>query len=328
MPSYRLVAQEVHEPQAATVLVVDDDADVRTFLRAVLESDGHTVLEAASGQEALQHLSHAPVQLVLLDVLMPTMDGFAVAHAIKARPVPFVPVILLTGLDDPASKAKGIAAGADEVLAKPLHPFELRLRVRAMLRIQHLAQELHAANRRLQLLARTDELTRVRNRRGLRASLEREFHRAERYGNQLSLLAFDIDRFKAVNDTHGHAAGDLVLKAVARAIKDGLRQVDVVGRTGGEEFVVVAPETSSQDALVIAERLRVAVAGARVPSPAGPALSVTVSCGVATLGEVNATSPDELLACADAALYRAKARGRDRTEIAGAPLLDGTLATH
>ena len=194
--------------------------------------------------------------LVLLDVMMPAMDGFAAVHAIKREPGPFVPVILLTALDDPASRAKGIDAGADEVLAKPVHPFELRLRCRAMLRIHHLTEELHAANRRLRALARTDELTDVRNRRGLRSALTREFRRAERYGGALTVMVFDVDRFKQVNDACGHAVGDSVLTAVAQALKRGVREVDVVGRVGGEEFVVLAPETPSRDALLVAERLR------------------------------------------------------------------------
>jgi two-component system cell cycle response regulator len=312
--------------EPATLLVVDDDDDIRAFVRAILESDGHAVLEAATGVEALGHLQLHRPNLVLLDVMMPNMDGFAVAHAIKSQRGPFVPVILLTAVDDPASRARGIAAGADEVIGKPVHPFELRLRVRAMLRIGRLASELHQANRRLQLLARTDELTRVRNRRGLRSSLLREFHRAERYGAPLSLLAFDIDRFKAVNDQYGHATGDQVLQSVARALKGALRQVDVVGRTGGEEFVVVAPETPLGDAAKVAERLRAQVAGAHVQAPDGRSIAVTVSCGVATLGEVPVASADELLAFADAALYRAKALGRDRVELArlfdGAHLFD------
>jgi len=305
--------------ETATLLVVDDDSDARAFLRAVLESDGLQVREAATGAEALAVLSRERVQLVLLDVCMPAMDGFAVAEAIKRRPGSFIPIILLTAADDPASRARGIAAGADEILGKPVHPFELRLRVRAMLRIQHLTAELHAANRRLQSLARTDELTGVRNRRGLRSVLEREFLRAERYGGRLALLAIDLDRFKEVNDAHGHAVGDQVLRAVAQAVKGALRQVDVVGRTGGEEFVVVAPETTLEEALVVAERLRAAVAEAQVTAPSGARVRVTVSCGVAAHRELQAATADELLAAADAALYRAKALGRDRVEIAQPP---------
>ena len=307
---------EVPADTAAEILVVDDDPDVRTFVRAVLESDGHRVVEAGSGQDAIQRLRIRRPALVLLDVMMPAMDGFAAVHAIKREPGPFVPVILLTALDDPASRAKGINAGADEVLAKPVHPFELRLRCRAMLRIHQLTEELHAANRRLRALARTDELTNVRNRRGLRSALTREFRRAERYGGALTVMAFDVDRFKQVNDDFGHAVGDSVLAAVAQALKRGVREVDVVGRVGGEEFVVVAPETPGREALAVAERLRRAVGERVVVTPHGSEVRVTVSCGVATLSDVHARSPDELLGYADAALYRAKALGRDRTEIA------------
>jgi two-component system chemotaxis response regulator CheY len=304
------------EETAAEILVVDDDPDVRTVVRAVLESDGHRVVEAGSGQDAIQRLRIRRPALVLLDVMMPAMDGFAAVHAIKREPGPFVPVILLTALDDPASRAKGINAGADEILAKPVHPFELRLRCRAMLRIHQLTEELHAANRRLRALARTDELTEVRNRRGLRSALTREFRRAERYGGALTVLAFDVDRFKNVNDDHGHAIGDKVLHAVASALKHGIREVDVVGRIGGEEFVVLAPETPARDGVAVAERLRRAVAEKLVTTPHGHEVRVTVSCGVATLSDVHARSPEELLGFADAALYSAKANGRNRTEMA------------
>ncbi len=307
---------EAPAEEPAEILIVDDDPDVRTFVRAVLESDGHRVTEATAGQDAIQRLRIRRPALVLLDVMMPAMDGFAVVQAIKREPGPFVPVILLTALDDPASRAKGINAGADEVLAKPVHPFELRLRCRAMLRIHHLTEELHSANRRLRALARTDELTGVRNRRGLRAALTREFRRAERYGGALTVMAFDVDRFKQVNDDFGHAVGDSALAAVAQAFKRGVREVDVVGRVGGEEFVVVAPETPAREALAVAERLRRAVGERVVATPHGGEVRVTVSCGLATLSDVHARSPEELLGYADAALYRAKALGRDRSEVA------------
>jgi diguanylate cyclase (GGDEF)-like protein len=300
------------------VLIVDDDMEVRALLRAVLERDDLDLLEAATGDEALRHIQERRPALVLLDVLMPQMDGYAVVREIRSQPGPFVPIILLSGLSDPAARAHGIEVGADEVLVKPIHPFELRLRVRAMLRIQHLAAELHLANQRLRLLARTDELTSLLNRRGLRAALLREFRRAERYGGELSLIAFDVDRFKQVNDRHGHAVGDRVLQAVARALEGALRQVDVVGRSGGEEFLVVTPETPLADALAVAERLRLEVARAGIR--AGElSVQVTISAGVASLRSARAGSPDELLAVADAALYRAKALGRNRVEVAAPP---------
>src|SRR5260370_25876566 len=163
-----MIASTADDP--AEILIVDDDPDVRVFVRAVLETDGHRVVESGSGKDAILRLRRRRPSLILLDVMMPAMDGFAVVQAIKHEPGPFVPVIMLTALDDPGSRKRGIDAGADEVLAKPVHPFELRLRCRAMLRIHPLNDELHTANRRLRALARTDELTHVRNRRGLRAT--------------------------------------------------------------------------------------------------------------------------------------------------------------
>jgi two-component system, cell cycle response regulator len=306
----------------APVLIVDDDPDIRTFLRAVLEGDGHTILEASTGAEALKHLKRHHPGLLLLDVMMPAMDGYAVIEEIRRRPGPFVPIILLTGIDDPAARARGIDVGADEVLVKPIHPFELRLRVRAMLRIQQLAGELHLANRRLRALARTDELTGLRNRRGLRSALFREYRRAERYGGDLSLIEFDVDRFKQVNDQYGHGVGDRVLEAVARALESGLRQVDVVGRIGGEEFVVVAPETPLHEMRQVAERLRLQVAKVEVPV-GDTVVRVTISGGVASLRTAGVSTPDALLGAADAALYRAKALGRNR--IVEALELNGSL---
>ena len=129
-------------------------------------------------------------------------------------------------------------------------------------------------------------------------------------------MAFDVDRFKQVNDDHGHAVGDQVLHAVAQALKRGVREVDVVGRVGGEEFVVLAPETPARDAMAVAERLRRSVGERVVVTPHGVEVRVTVSCGVATLSDVHARSPEELLGFADAALYRAKVEGRDRTSVA------------
>jgi diguanylate cyclase (GGDEF)-like protein len=312
-----LVRRTVDEPPE--ILIVDDDPDVRLFVRAVLEHDGHVVVEAQSGDDAIARLRARRPALILLDVMMPSMDGFAVVHAIKRDPGPFVPVILLTALDDPESRARGIDAGADEVLAKPVHPSELRLRCRAMLRIQHLTEQLHVVNRRLRQLARTDELTGVRNRRGLRSALTREMRRAERYGGALTVMLFDVDRFKAVNDGFGHSVGDRVLYAVAQVLERGVREVDVVGRVGGEEFVVIAPETPAREALAVAERLRREVAQRAVTAPAGDEVRVTISCGLATLSDVGPCSLDELLDHADAALYRAKAAGRDRCEVAPPP---------
>jgi diguanylate cyclase (GGDEF)-like protein len=308
----------------APVLIVDDDREIRVFLRAVLESDGLSVVEAHDGGEALARLHSERPRLVLLDVMLSSGgdEGYELIAEIRRLPGPFVPIILITGVDDPAARARAIEVGADEVLQKPIHPFELRLRLRAMLRIQSLAGELHLANRRLRLLARTDDLTGLRNRRGLKVALLRELRRAERYGRDLSLMQIDVDRFKQVNDRYGHGVGDRVLQAVAKALQVGVRQVDVVARTGGEEFVVVAPETPLADALQIAERLRALVAG--VSLPVGDQLvQVTISAGVASCRTTGRIDPQLLLRRADEALYRAKALGRNRVEAGVEPRLNG-----
>jgi diguanylate cyclase (GGDEF)-like protein len=298
------------------ILIVDDDSDGRALLRETLEGEGQSVAEASTGAEALELLARRRPKLVLLDVMMPSMDGYAVVERIRRLPGPFVPILLVTAIDDPAARARGIEVGADDVLVKPIHAFELKLRVRAMLRIQQLAAELHLANRRLRQLARTDELTGLRNRRGLKLALARELRRAQRYGGALSLIAFDVDHFKQVNDRWGHAVGDRVLEEVARVLEGGSRRVDVVGRSGGEEFMVVAPETPLTIAVAVAERLREQVA--RVAVAAGSEQArVTVSGGVASY--LPGSTAESLLAAADAALYRAKAAGRDRVEAGPRP---------
>jgi diguanylate cyclase (GGDEF)-like protein len=299
------------------ILIVDDDSDGRALLRATLEAEGQSVAEASTGAEALELLARRRPKLVLLDVMMPSMDGYAVVERIRRLPGPFVPILLVTAIDDPAARARGIDVGADDVLVKPIHALELKLRVRAMLRIQQLAAELHLANRRLRQLARTDELTGLRNRRGLKVALARELRRAQRYGGSLSLIAFDVDHFKQVNDRWGHAIGDRVLEQVARVLERGSRRVDVVGRSGGEEFMVVAPETPLGVAVSVAERLREQVARAAVPATGSEEAHVTVSAGVASY--LPGSTGESLLAAADAALYRAKSLGRDRVEAGPRP---------
>ena len=186
-------------------------------------------------------------------------------------------------------------------------------RVRAMLRTRQLVEDLRRANRRLRLLARTDELTRVRNRRGLRGALGREFRRASRYGGALSLLLFDIDHFKAVNDTLGHQAGDLQLRMVVLAVQNELRNIDYVGRYGGDEFVLVLTQTPMAGARECADRFRRALEQ-RSRNEVGAALAVTVSVGIAEYRSKESVT--QTVRRADAALYRAKAGGRNRIECA------------
>jgi diguanylate cyclase (GGDEF)-like protein len=296
--------------EPALILIIDDLKSSRDELAAMVESLGHRALLASSGLDGLRLVREAQPSLVLLDVLMPGLDGFKIAAAIKAQPR-FVPVMLLTGLDDLDSKRRGQAAGADDCLTKPVSSLELQIRIAAMLRIKSLTDALDAANRRLAELADTDGLTGIANRRRFDGLCAHEHERAQRYQRPLTLLLADIDHFKRVNDTYGHALGDAVLRAVASALAGSLRQSDHVGRLGGEEFGVLAPEVGPAGALALGERLRHAVEQMRVEAPDGP-VEVSASFGAVAWDGQGTVEVATLLKRADDALYQAKQSGRNR----------------
>ena len=237
------------------VLIIDDTKASRDELARAVEEVGHTAITADSGLEGLRLLKEAQPALVLLDVEMPNIDGYKIVAAIKQQPR-FVPVMLLTARTDLDSKRRAQAAGADDFVSKPVVALELQIRMAAMLRIKSLTDALDAANRRLAELADTDGLTGIANRRRFDALLTGEFERALRYLRPLSLAIVDIDHFKRVNDQHGHAVGDQALKAIAAAMAETIRQSDHVGRLGGEEFAVIAPEVGATGGFTLADRLR------------------------------------------------------------------------
>jgi two-component system cell cycle response regulator len=297
----------------ACVLLVDDDHSLLSAMSGMVTDAGFAAITASSWSDALRLFREAKPDLVLLDVMMPTIDGYKLAKMIKADAATFVPVILLTALEDAESKRRGMAAGADDFLTKPVRPLELSIRITSMLRIKDLTDQLQEANAKLAQLAVTDPLTGLHNRRSLYAQLDREFCRAQRYGRPFSVIMLDVDHFKAVNDTHGHQQGDRVLRVVADVLRTTIRASDLGGRFGGEEFMVLLPETGRDTVGIIAERLRQAVQQAR----GGEGLpQVTVSLGAATTELVRATTFEELVHLADDALYRAKREGRNRVVLA------------
>ena len=305
--------------QDARILIVDDEKAQLGHLARVVENWGAIPIVAQTTQDALQLYRDAAPDLVLLDVLMPKIDGYKLAKIFKSDGK-YIPIILLTALEDLDSKRRGLAAGGDEFLSKPVNVLELQIRVSSMLRIRRLTHELEGVNRQLeglnqqlQAFASIDPLTQLTNRRVLSERLDQEFARATRYGHTLACLMIDVDHFKKVNDTQGHIVGDKVLTQVAAAIAATIRKTDVAGRYGGEEFLVLVPETPSAGAQVLAERLRHAIAssgGERAGLP-----SVTVSIGIATT-ELTPPSALDLLRRADEALYEAKKAGRDRVVVA------------
>jgi two-component system cell cycle response regulator len=295
---------------AGSVLVVDDVADVRHLVRLALESNGHDVFEAAHGDEALAVLSRVDVDLVLLDADLPVRDGWSVLEVVRDDPRwSELPVVFLSAQDAPDQVVRALRLGANDHIAKPFHTDELRARVAAAVRIKRLQDDLRTRNRVLAEESRTDALTGLPNRRALDEELARVASAALRHGHAYVVGVLDIDHFKAVNDTWGHEAGDAVLVAIADVLRETLRTEDVVGRWGGEEFVVVLPMTPLDGALVVIDRLRAEVSTRPLAIDGGEQIRVTMSAGCAAgTGAVAAA-----LRLADDALYRAKLTGRDRT---------------
>jgi two-component system, cell cycle response regulator len=299
------------------VLVVEDSQSQALRLTLLLQNNGYEPVVAANGVQGLELLNEGGISIVITDWMMPEMDGPTFCRAVRAREIKgYVYVIMVTAKGETSNVVAGLEAGADDFMFKPIDAAVMLARLSTAGRILDLERSLIDRNREIEKLAVTDALTGVYNRRYLVDRLEEERRRTARYGHVLSVIMGDVDHFKAVNDAHGHHAGDAVLRAVALALVSGTRQgVDWVARFGGEEFVVVMPETEPVGALIAAERLRRSVAGIAVESD-GAKLSVTISLGVASL-EAEAAAKEgavnQLLQLADTRLYEAKGRGRNRS---------------
>jgi diguanylate cyclase (GGDEF)-like protein len=301
------------------ILVVDDHPDNVEIIQARLMSRGFEVDTAPNGQEALDHVQADPPHLILLDVMMPLMDGYEVARRIKNdEALPFIPIILVTARDSTQDKVEGLDAGADDYLTKPINFPELEARVRSMLRIKRLQdeldqknRELEVANKRLRRLSITDGLTELFNHRHMHELLHEEFERTKRSQEPLALVMLDLDRFKQINDTHGHPTGDVILYETARIVRESAREIDMVGRYGGEEFIAILPGTDEEAAAQFAERVRLAVSE-HVFRDEAIEVRMTVSCGVASFPGPGVDHPETLIKRADEALYSAKHSGRNR----------------
>src|SRR6478672_4936526 len=267
--SGRRMAHRYEPDTTARILIVDDHEDNVELLRARLESWGFETLSAKDGAEALSVIESSLPDLVLLDIMMPKIDGIEVARRVKNNPdLPFIPIIMQTALDSTENKVEGLEAGADDYITKPIDFAELKARLTSMLRIKRLQEELHErerqlleANELLRHMSQTDGLTGLDNRRHLEDRLREMFEHAKRLNEPFSCVMCDLDRFKSVNDTHGHQAGDAVLKQFARILRNEVREIDRVGRYGGEEFMLLLPGTVLDAAVTFAERVRKEVEG-------------------------------------------------------------------
>ncbi len=298
------------------ILVIDDSESVRKDIIRTLQS--HSVAtyfhEAADGIEGLKVLLEIKMDLVLCDVEMPRLDGFRFLSMVRSRDVlKNIPFIMLTAKEDQESKMRGYELGVADYITKPFGPGELVARVNVHLQIKKLQDELMKANELLVEISYTDHLTGLYNRRYLMEVLEREFSRAQRNCGVLSLLILDIDQFKGINDRFGHQEGDTVLSRTASIFRNELRGYDTAVRYGGDEYIAVLPDTSLNDAIAVAERIRKSVNETTLSGKL-KGERISVSLGIAAYPGKGVETIEDLVREADGALYRAKAGGRNRTE--------------
>lgn len=287
------------------VLLVDDEVTNIEVMASVL--DGHCEIAfATSGAEALQLVTEISPDLILLDIVMPGMDGYAVCSKLKADPrTANIPVIFVSALDGTDDETKGLRLGAIDYVSKPIRPAILQARVRNHLNLKR-------AHDMLEHLSATDGLTGVANRRRLEEAIELEFARQTRSQEPLSIIMLDVDHFKNFNDTYGHAAGDECLKRIAATLRRTLRQqVDLVARYGGEEFMCVLPNSPHALAVEVAERIRTQIAAMAIDH-GGLSVNVSASLGVATAEFGQDITPALFMEQADQRLYTAKRAGRNQ----------------
>ncbi len=294
------------------VLVVDDIQDNITLLTFDLEDDGFEVIPAQSGEGCLQRAAADPKpSIILLDINMPGLSGIQTLTELKRDDITAdIPVIMVSAADKDSVVIEAIDSGAHDFVSKPIEYPVLAARMRSALRLSQALADLEKANQELNTLATTESLTGAYNRRHFFALAENEIAKMARHDRPLSLLMIDIDHFKQVNDTHGHAAGVLALKEVTLCCRSVCRSYDILGRIGGEEFAICSPYADIDGAMGLAERIQAACRKLQLNFN-GKSFTVTLSIGVTELRQYEGL--ELALHRADALLYQAKKDGRNRS---------------
>lgn len=332
------ISQNPPSKQPPLILVADDDKTIRSLLRVTLEQEGYDVVEAADGKQCLDAYQTVKPDIVLLDAMMPVMDGFdccrqlrqIAKNNLKSAVATFdtdstlgnmvianlwerTPILMITSLNDENSVDQAFNAGATDYVTKPIHLAILRMRLRRLVEQAQVYKQLEAANQALQQLANVDALTNLANRRRFDDYLNTQWIHLAQQELPLSLILCDIDYFKFYNDKYGHPAGDVCLKKVGAVLNDKAeKNRDLVARYGGEEFAVIMPNTQDTEASDVAAAMQIGVKNLQIVHHGSPVSEyVTVSMGIATTIPTWETLPLELIVAADKALYEAKAQGRD-----------------
>lgn len=300
----------------ANILIVDDVEDNLEILGDILTFNGYEIQTARSGEAALKRAQDSRPDLILLDILMPGMDGFEVCTRLKTdESTRDIPVIFVSSMTDIDSKVMGFKLGGVDYINKPFQHAEILVRVNTHITMLRLRKHLEEQNAELERLANTDYLTDLYNRRRFFHAAEEELAEATRNGLPISITLIDLDHFKQVNDTHGHLVGDRVLIHVAQLIRSRCRKNDVAARYGGEEFAILHPALDRQSAFLVAERIRKEVEGTPFLYEQDE-IGVTLSAGVVDTDVCkNYLKIDDVLAWADIALYRAKDAGRNQVVV-------------
>lgn len=305
----------------AKILLVEDSKTQAGLVRDFLEKTGYEVIWAENGKSAIKTAKTMSVDIILLDLMLPDISGNEVCRWLKLNEnTRGIPIIMLTAKDAITDKVAGLEAGADDYLPKPYNEIELNARIYASLRTKALQDELRQKNRQLEdllkqveIMAITDQLTGIYNRRRLVTILEKEFRRTVRYKSPLTCLMMDIDHFKRINDKFSHHTGDMVIKETAQIITECAREIDTVARWGGEEFIALFPQTKKEDALQSAVRIIKKVSEHKFPEISNE--QITISIGIASVPDPSIDTEEKLIHASDMALYEAKKNGRNRAEL-------------
>jgi two-component system, cell cycle response regulator len=283
-------AEHTAAPQASPLpdrrlLIVEDSATMRRVMRRFLDSTGYVIFEAGDGEEALRLAARERPDVILLDVQIPLLDGFGVLASLQTdAALSEIPVVLVTARSEAQDVADGLHRGAHDYLRKPFQQPELIARVQAAMRTKALRDELRARNAQLELMVSTDLVTGLLNRRATDEQLGSLVSRSRRHATALSVLIVDVDRLHEINRVHGSSVGDAVLEELAARVTGQLREEDILGRWGGDEMLVLAPDTGPDGAVTLAQRIRAAVAARAVDTPAGR-VAASVTVGASTLAD-------------------------------------------